>query len=149
MKKLELLCVGRIKEDYLNAGINEYLKRLSRYCAASVREIPDRKDDVGAVEAESADILAAQSGYTVLADLRGKELTSEQLAAALEKAYLTRDKVQFVIGGSRGVTDEVRKRADLVVSFGKFTFPHRLMRLIVVEQLYRAFTIGAGTAYHK
>ena len=149
MKKLELLCVGKIKEDYLNAGINEYLKRLSRYCSATVREIPDRKDDVNACEAESADILAAKSGYTVLADLRGKEMTSEQLSAALEKAYLTCDKVQFVIGGSRGVTDEVRSRADLVVSFGKMTFPHRLMRLIAAEQLYRAFTISAGTAYHK
>ena len=149
MKKLELLCVGKIKEDYLNAGINEYLKRLGRYCSVSVREIPDRRDDGGAREAESADILAAKSGYTVLADLKGRELTSEQFSAALEKAYLTNDKVQFVIGGSRGVTDEVRRRADLAVSFGKFTFPHRLMRLIAVEQLYRAFTISAGTSYHK
>ena len=149
MKKLELLCVGKIKEDYLNAGINEYLKRLGRYCSVSVREIPDRKDDGAAREAESADILAAESGYKVLADLKGRELTSEQFADALDKAYLTNGKVQFIIGGSRGVTEEVRRSADLIVSFGKMTFPHRLMRLIASEQLYRAFTIIAGTSYHK
>ena len=149
MKKLELLCVGRIKEEYLRSGIDEYITRLGRYCAASVREIPDRPDGERAAKEESADILAAAGGYVILADLRGRQLTSEEFADALDRAYLRSDRVQFIIGGSRGVTDEVRNRADLVVSFGKMTYPHKLMRLIAAEQLYRAFAITAGTAYHK
>ena len=149
MKKLELLCVGKIKEDWLTRGIDEYLKRLGRYCSASVRELPDRPDDGRAAERESEELLSAMNGYVILADIGGKPLTSEQLAEAIDRAYLTADKVQFVIGGSRGVTDEVKKRADLAVSFGRVTYPHRLMRLIAAEQLYRAFTITAGTAYHK
>lgn len=149
MKKLELLCVGKIKEDYLRAGIDEYLKRLGRYCSVCVREIPDRPDDGRAAEAESRELLALAGGYVILADIGGRQLTSEELASAIDAAYMKSDKVQFVIGGSRGVTDEVRRRADLRVSFGRVTYPHRLMRLIAAEQLYRAFTITAGTSYHK
>ena len=149
MKKLEILCVGKIKERYINDGIDEYLKRLGRYCSVSVREIPDRQDDGRAADEESKELLSAMSGYVILADIGGALFTSEQLADTIDKAYLTSDKVQFVIGGSRGVTDAVRRGADCRVSFGRMTFPHRLMRLIAAEQLYRAFTITAGTSYHK
>ncbi len=149
MKKLELLCVGKIKEDWLTRGIDEYLKRLGRYCSASVRELPDRPDDGRAAERESEELLSAMNGYVILADIGGKPPTSGQLAQAIDPADLTADKVQFVIGGSRGVTEEVKKPADLAVSFGRVTYPHRLMRLIAAEQLYRVFTITAGTAYHK
>ncbi len=149
MKKLELLCVGKIKEDWLTRGIGEYVKRLGRYCSVTVREISDRPDDGRAAETESRELVGALNGYVVLADIGGSLLTSEELAAAIDRAYLGSDRVQFVIGGSRGVTDEVRRRADLRVSFGRVTYPHRLMRLIAAEQLYRAFSIIAGTSYHK
>ena len=149
MRKLELLCVGKIKESYYRDGIAEYLKRLGRFCNASVVEIPDLADDVGAAEKESKALLSRMDGFVILSDLRGKLLTSEELAATLERGYLRAPKVQFVIGGSRGVTDEVRARADAVVAFGRMTFPHRLMRLIAAEQLYRAFTISENVQYHK
>ena len=149
MRKLELLCVGKIKESYYRGGIAEYLKRLGRFCDASVVEIPDLADDVGAAEKESKALLSRMDGFVILSDLRGKLLTSEELAATLERGYLRAPKVQFIIGGSRGVTDEVRKAADAVVSFGRMTYPHRLMRLIAAEQLYRAFTISENVQYHK
>ena len=149
MRKLELLCVGKIKESYYRDGIAEYLKRLGRFCDASVVEIPDLADDVGAAEKESKALLSRMDGFVILSDLRGKLLTSEELAATLERGYLRAPKGQFVIGGSRGVTDEVRARADAVVAFGRMTFPHRLMRLIAAEQLYRAFTISENVQYHK
>lgn len=149
MRKLELLCVGKIKESYYRDGIAEYLKRLGRFCDASVVEISDLADDVGAAEKESKALLSRMDGFVILSDLRGKLLTSEELAATLERGYLRAPKVQFVIGGSRGVTDEVRARADAVVAFGRMTFPHRLMRLIAAEQLYRAFTISENVQYHK
>ena len=149
MRKLELLCVGKIKESYYRDGIAEYLKRLGRFCDASVVEIPDLADDVGAAEKESKALLLRMDGFVILSDLRGKLLTSEELAATLERGYLRAPKVQFVLGGSRGVTDEVRARADAVVAFGRMTFPHRLMRLIAAEQLYRAFTISENVQYHK
>lgn len=149
MRKLELLCVGKIKESYYRDGIAEYLKRLGRFCDASVVEIPDLADNVGAAEKESKALLSRMDGFVILSDLRGKLLTSEELAATLERGYLRAPKVQFVIGGSRGVTDEVRARADAVVAFGRMTFPHRLMRLIAAEQLYRAFTISENVQYHK
>ena len=149
MRKLELLCVGKIKESYYRDGIAEYLKRLGRFCDASVVEIPDLADDEGAAEKESKALLSRMDGFVILSDLRGKLLTSEELAATLERGYLRAPKVQFVIGGSRGVTDEVRARADAVVAFGRMTFPHRLMRLIAAEQLYRAFTISENVQYHK
>ena len=149
MKKLELLCVGKIKEDYLNAGIAEYIKRLNRFCSVSVTEIPDRPDTPSAAEEESRALAAKLDGYVVLADIGGRLVTSAEFADMIERAYSVRDKVQLVIGGSRGVTDTVRSRADARVSFGRMTYPHKLMRLIAAEQLYRAFTITAGMPYHK
>ncbi|MBQ7227516.1 MAG: 23S rRNA (pseudouridine(1915)-N(3))-methyltransferase RlmH [Clostridia bacterium] len=149
MKKLELLCVGKIKEKYFNDGISEYIKRLGKYAEVTVTEIPDVKDDGRSAEIESKAILSKLSGYVILTDLRGKMLTSEEFSDLIDSAYLTASKVQVVIGGSRGVTEEVRKRADALVAFGKMTYPHRLMRLIVAEQVYRAFSIVSGSEYHK
>lgn len=149
MRKLELLCVGKIKEKYYRDGIDEYLKRLGRFAEVSVAELPDLADDGRAAELESKALLARMSGFTVLTDLRGRALDSAEFSRLVCGAYLRAPKVQLVIGGSRGVTDEVRARADAVVSFGKITYPHRLMRLIAAEQLYRAFCIEAGTEYHK
>lgn len=149
MKRLEILCVGKIKETYFKDGIAEYIKRLGKYCDVTVTELPDEKDDGRAAEEESKALLSRMNGFTILTDLRGKQPTSEEFSALVQSAYLRTSKVQVIIGGSRGVTDEVRARADATVSFGRMTFPHRLMRLIVAEQLYRAFAIEEGSAYHK
>ena len=142
MKRLELLCVGKIKEDYLNAGIAEYVKRLGRYCDVVVTALPDMPDSPTEAEEESKALSARFDGFVILADIGGKAVTSEEFSELIGRAYLTHPKVQFVIGGSRGVT-------DARVSFGRVTYPHKLMRLIAAEQLYRAFTIAEGLPYHK
>ncbi len=149
MKKLEILCVGKIKEKYFTDGVDEYIKRLGKYCDVSVVELPDSRDDGRAAEIESEALLARMNGFCILTDLRGEQLSSEEFASLLDNAYMRASKVRIVIGGSRGVTDAVRARADALVSFGRMTYPHRLMRVIVAEQAYRAFSILAGSSYHK
>ena len=148
VKKATILCVGKIKEKYFTDGIAEYAKRLSRFCDFSVVEVPDEPGDAE-VRKESDALLGRLGGYVILLDLGGKELTSPEFATAIDKAYLTAPEITFVIGGSRGVDDRVRTKANMRVSFGKVTYPHQLMRLILTEQIYRAFNILAGTPYHK
>ena len=148
MKKVTILCVGKIKEKYILDGIAEYAKRLSRFCAFDVVEIPDEKGG-GEVKKESDVLLTKMKGYCILLDLKGKQITSPQLSASMEKAYLTSPEITFIIGGSEGVDDRVRQRADERIAFGAVTYPHQLMRLILTEQIYRAFNISANTPYHK
>lgn len=148
VKKATVLCVGKIKEKYFTDGIAEYAKRLGRFCDFSIAEIPDEAGDAE-IRRESDELLRRLRGYVVLLDIGGKELSSPEFASAIDKAYLTAPEITFVIGGSRGVDDRVRAKADLRVSFGKVTYPHQLMRLILAEQIYRAFNILAGTPYHK
>lgn len=151
MKKLRIVAVGKIKEKYLLDGIAEYAKRLGKYCAFCVTELADYAT-ADAVKRESDEILAAlakEKSFTVLLDLGGRELDSPEIAETLDRAYLTSPEVTFVIGGSTGVDDRVRAAADLRLSLGRATFPHKLMRLILAEQIYRAFTIIEGTPYHK
>ncbi len=146
MKKIRLVAVGKLKEKFYASACAEYIKRLSRFAEISVVEIKDRADGI---TAESTDVLAALKGYTVLADLGGESMSSEEFSAFLSDALTKNDIVTFVIGGSCGVDDRVKKRADKRLSFGKMTYPHMLMRVIALEQIYRAFTISEGMPYHK
>lgn len=148
MKKVTVLCVGKIKEKYLLDGIAEYAKRLGRYCDFSVAEIPDFAGD-SAVKRESDMLLDRIKGYCILLDLKGKMITSPELSAVMDKAYLSSPEITFVIGGSEGVDERVRQKANERIAFGKVTYPHQLMRLILTEQIYRAFNISANTPYHK
>ena len=148
MKKVTVLCVGKIKETYLTQGIAEYAKRLSRFCSFEIVELPDISG-ANEVQKESDALLGKIKGFCILLDLKGKQLTSPQLSAVMDKAYLTSPEITFVIGGSEGVDDRVRARADERVAFGLVTYPHQLMRLILTEQIYRAFNISANTPYHK
>ena len=148
MKKVNLLCVGKIKEKYLRDGIEEYAKRLQRYCSFCITELND-VSGVDEVKVESDALLSKMKGFVILCDIEGKLLTSPQLSDAMEKAYLTQPEITFIIGGSEGVDERVRNRADLRISFGRVTFPHQLMRLMLTEQIYRAFNIAANTPYHK
>ena len=148
MKKVTVLCVGKIKEKFISDGIAEYAKRLTRFCEFRVEEISD-ECGADAVRRESDALLKKMNGFCVLTDIGGKELSSPQLASVMDKAYLTVPEITFIIGGSEGVDDRVREKADLKVSFGKVTYPHMLMRLILTEQIYRAFNILAKTPYHK
>jgi len=150
LKKIELLCVGKIKEPYFTAALHEYAKRLSRFCAFSVTEIPDAGDSPESVLKESAAILQKIGGFSVLLDRAGEPVTSEGFSKAIDAAF-TRgaDKVHVIIGGSRGVSGELKSAADKTFSFGAVTYPHQLMRVIAAEQIYRAMCILNGTPYHK
>lgn len=146
MKKIKLVVVGKLKERFYADACNEYLKRLSRFADVSVVEIKDRADDVAA---ESSDVLAALSGYVVLFDIHGESPTSEQFSSLVCSSLERFDALTFVIGGSCGVDERVKNRADKRISFGSVTYPHMLMRVIALEQIYRAFTIKEGLPYHK
>lgn len=156
MLSVNVVCIGKIKEAFYRDAIEEYAKRLSRFCRFSVIELAEKQltgkndADISIVkEDEGKRIVQAVKGYVIALDMRGEQLTSEQLSAKLSKLTDTTSTVTFVIGGSYGLSDNVLKRADYKLSFGKMTFPHQLMRVIAAEQIYRAFTIAEGSGYHK
>ena len=157
---ISIVTVGKLKEKYLKQGIEEYLKRLGSYAKVEVIEVPDEKapeelsdtEMVQVKQKEGERILAKISPdtYVIALAINGKLKSSEELADTLDKlATYGKSKIAFVIGGSLGLSDEILKRADEQLSFSKMTFPHQLMRLILVEQVYRAFRINRGEPYHK
>lgn len=145
MQKVTIVCVGKIKESFYREAVAEYAKRLSRFVNFSVCEIPEGKS----LEDEGKDILRAAKGYIVALCIEGKKLSSEALAAELKKQYDRGENVTFIIGSSCGLCDEVKRAADLKLSFSDMTFPHQLMRVILSEQIYRAYMINSGSEYHK
>mgnify|MGYP006066120119 FL=1 len=156
MINVSIVCIGKLKEGYLREASAEYAKRLGRFCRFSVRELPEKQTegkseaDIAAVKrAEGERIVGAVKGHVIALDGRGKQISSEELAELLKKKAQTSSEIDFVIGGSYGLSDEVRARADEVISFGRITFPHQLIRIVAQEQIYRAFTINAGITYHK
>jgi 23S rRNA (pseudouridine1915-N3)-methyltransferase len=157
---ISVITVGKLKEKYLKQGIDEYLKRLSAYAKVEIIEVPDEKapevlsnsemEQVKKKEGERILAKISQDTYVIALAIKGKMMTSEELADSLDKlATYGKSKVAFIIGGSLGLSNEVLKRADEGLSFSKMTFPHQLMRLILVEQVYRAFRINRGEPYHK
>lgn len=153
---VNIVCIGKIKEAFYRDALEEYAKRLSRFCKFNVVELAEKQlagkndADVRIVrEDEGKRIVQAVKGYVIALDMRGQQLTSEELSAKLVKLTDTTSMITFVIGGSYGLADCVLERADYKLSFGKMTFPHQLMRVIAAEQIYRAFTIAEGSGYHK
>jgi 23S rRNA (pseudouridine1915-N3)-methyltransferase len=157
---ISIVTVGKLKEKYLKQGIDEYLKRLSAYAKVEVIEVPDEKAPEELSEIEMAQVKGKEGerilskispdAHVIALAIEGKMRTSEELADNLDKlATYGKSKVAFVIGGSLGLSDEVMKRANETLSFSKMTFPHQLMRLILVEQIYRAFRINRNEPYHK
>lgn len=157
---IELICVGKLKEKYLKQGIAEYMKRLSAYANVSIVEVADEPtadqmsdteiEQVLAKEAEKIKTRLDPQRKVIVLAIEGKVISSEELASQLEQYATYGDsKVSFIIGGSLGLADELKKRSDLSISFGRITLPHQLMRLVLVEQIYRAFRIKSGHAYHK
>lgn len=154
MLKINIICVGKIKEKYIVEGINEFSKRLGRYVKLNFIELKDGADNIVnvAINKESKSLLDAINkniGYNILLDLKGKGLTSEELAEKIDTLTLNVSTINFIIGGSNGYNDEVRNVSDMRISFSKMTFPHQLMRLILVEQIYRAICINNNISYHK
>lgn len=153
MIKLNIVAVGKLKEKFWTDAIKEYSKRISKYAEFSVTECPEGTDEGNAErlqKQEEAGILKKLKGYVVLMAIEGEMIKSEELASLIENES-TRgvSEFTFIIGGSRGVSEEVKKRANKLISFGRVTYPHQLMRVILSEQLYRATTIINKTSYHK
>lgn len=157
MIKVNVVAVGKVKEKYFADGIAEYSKRLSRYCEFKITEVAEenyQKAD-GAIintikEKEGERIIPHLKGYVYAMAIEGKKTSSERFAAVIKSLC---DKgngvITFVIGGSYGLSDAVKDRADELLSFSDMTFPHTLFRLMLTEQIYRAFSINGGSAYHK
>jgi len=147
---LTILCIGKLKEKYWQDACAEYIKRLGRFAKLEIIELVESKSDD--VDEESRMLLERipKGALTVALDVGGKSLSSEGLADFISKKTVEgTSHICFIIGGSNGYNDEVRKAADLRLSFSSFTFPHQLMRVILLEQIYRAFKINAGEKYHK
>lgn len=156
---INIICVGKIKEKYFTDAINEYAKRLSRFAKFSVIEVPDekipdnasKKEEEFIREKEGGKILAKipQNAYVIALCIEGTELSSENLAQKIADISMEASNIAFIIGGSLGLSDEVKARAKLKLSFGRMTLPHQLMRVVLAEQIYRAFKINNNETYHK
>ena len=155
MLKVNLVCVGKVKEKYFADGIAEYAKRLKRFCDFNITEVSEQtaKESSGisaVIDAEGKTVAAKLRGAVYVAAVEGERFSSEKLAKEIKNcADNGQGVITFVIGGSFGLSDEVKKRADKLISFSDMTFPHTLFRLMLTEQIYRAFCIIAGTPYHK
>lgn len=154
MVKINFVVVGKIKESYYREALSEYLKRLSAYAKVNVIEVkeenpPLEQDVKKTLETEGRNIIEKLKGKVIVLAIEGKKNSSEALSSLI-KGYVDKgEEMTFVIGSSRGLSDEVKNKADVKLSFSDMTFPHALMRVILAEQIYRAFTIIAGTGYHK
>lgn len=157
--KITIACVGKIKEKYLTAGIDEYSKRLTPFCKLETIAIneekmpedptPALKEQVLEKETQRLIAIIPENSYVILLDVVGKQLSSPELAAKIDALTLAgKSHLTFVIGGAFGYTDALRKRADFAISFSKMTFTHQMIRLLLVEQIYRAFKISRGEKYH-
>ena len=154
---LRIVCVGKLKEKYLKDGIEEYAKRLSRFCKFEIIEVseellPDTspKSIQNVKIAEGERIISKLKGYSIALDLKGKMLTSEELSQKVSSLKQSgTSTLTFVIGGSYGLSQEVLNKCDFSLCFGAITYPHQLIRLVLTEQIYRAFMIEEGSAYHK
>ena len=154
MFKVNLVCVGKVKEKYFADGIYEYVKRLKRFCDFNVTEVAEEnvKDLSGAMiaEKEGKNILPKLRGTVFALAIEGKKYSSEEFSKEIKKqADGGAGEITFVVGGSYGLSEEVKNKADGLISFSDMTFPHTLFRLMLTEQIYRAFCITAGTPYHK
>ncbi len=158
--RIRLLCVGRLKESFYTAAVAEFTKRLSRFAEVVVVELADERIPDGASAAEIERVRRAEcrrieerfaeGEYIVALDPRGGKLSSEGLAQRIDGIMLRgTSRIAFVIGGSCGLTEELRRRADMVLSFSDMTFSHQIFRIMLLEQLYRAFKIINGEPYHK
>ncbi|SCY60400.1 23S rRNA (pseudouridine(1915)-N(3))-methyltransferase RlmH [Alkaliphilus peptidifermentans] len=157
---ITIISVGRLKEKYLKAGVDEYSKRLTRYCKLNIIEVADEKAPENLSDTEIKMIKDKEAEgifkhikdgmYVIVLDIKGKMISSEDLANKLQDLGVSgNSQIVFIIGGSLGVADILLKRADFKLSFSPMTFPHQLMRLILLEQVYRGFRIIKGEPYHK
>ncbi len=158
--KVNIICLGKLKEKYIKDGIAEYTKRLSRFCNLNIIELPDEKIPDNATDGEMKKVISLEGekikkhisdqSFKIALCVEGKQLSSEDFASKINNVtVLGKSEITFVIGGSLGLSEDIKKMCDMRLSFSMFTYPHMLMRLILVEQIYRAFKINSGEEYHK
>lgn len=156
MIKINILAIGDIKEEYLKQGISEYIKRISRFADIKIIEIKEHNptssnpSDISiALQKDAIDIKKKIKGYPICLDILGKNLDSVEFSNYLDKLSLKTSEITIIIGASNGLSEEIKSQCKDKISFSKMTFPHQLMRLILLEQIYRAFTIINNISYHK
>ena len=159
MLTIQIICIGKLKETYLTSAINEYRKRLSRYCKLDILELPDEKipdklntslsHEIKTKECNSILRHIKKDSFVIALDLKGKEFTSEAFSSELEKISMFSSHLTFVIGGSLGLTHDLLMTCNQRICFSKMTFPHQLFRLFLLEQIFRAFKISNGETYHR
>lgn len=159
MLNINIICIGKLKESYLREASQEYIKRMKPLCKLSVIELseertgdnPSQAEILHTVNAESERISAkiGKGDYVIAMCVEGRNISSEELSRRLDDVSLRFGTVDLLIGGSWGLSDELKTRADFRLSMGKMTFPHQLCRVMLLEQIYRAFQISRGTKYHK
>ncbi|MBR5662180.1 MAG: 23S rRNA (pseudouridine(1915)-N(3))-methyltransferase RlmH [Bacilli bacterium] len=144
---IEVICLGKIKEEYLKDLISDYTKRINKYLKLTVKELPDSQNILD----EEASIIKAldNKSYKILLDINGKKLNSVELSNLIDKTFISYPKITFIIGGSDGVTDKIKSIVDYRLSFSDFTFPHGLFRGVLLEQIYRSLKIINHESYHK
>lgn len=150
---MKLICVGKIKEKYLNDAIDEYKKRLSKYTKLDIVVLPDISyNEIDKVKKEEGKLILKhlkETDNVIILDINGIELSSVELTNKLYRLESVNSNITFIIGGSYGLSDEVKKRANFSLSFSKLTFPHQLFRVILLEQIYRTYKIRNNENYHK
>ncbi len=143
---IKIICPGKIKEEYLRKAVDDYKKRISKYHKIEIIEVED-----STMDEEEKRILKHidNKDFVITLEIKGNNLTSEEFAEKIDKCFITNSCICFVIGGSLGLSEEVKKRSNYKLSFSSFTFPHQLFRVILLEQVYRAFKILNNETYHK
>ena len=150
---IRIICVGKIKEKYLRDAIDEYSKRLSKYTKLEIIEVKDEsignEKDILKKESISIDKYINDKDYNIVLAIEGEELSSKTFAKKLDNIFNYSSNINFIIGGSLGIDDSIKEKANLKLSFSRMTYPHQLFRVILLEQIYRAFKIINNESYHK
>ena len=159
MLTINIICVGKIKEKFLKAALDEYLKRLSKYCKLNILELPDEKipekinpnieNEIKSKECTNIINHIKKDSYVICLDLTGKELSSEQFSKNIENISMQSSQITFIIGGSLGLNQQILSLANQKICFSKMTFPHQLIRVFLLEQIFRAFKISNNETYHR
>lgn len=148
---IKIICVGKQKENYLISATKEYIKRISKYTKIEIVEIKDEKIIAKAPIIEGEKILEKikPQEYVITLEIEGNQITSPKLAQKIKNTFIHNSVITFIIGGSYGLSEKVKQRSNYSLSFSKMTFPHQLFRVILLEQIYRAFKINNNESYHK
>lgn len=159
MLNIQIICIGKLKETYLKSAIDEYRKRLSRYCKLDILELPDERipekvniklmDEIKAKECCNILSHIKKDSYVIALDLKGNQHTSEEFSSEIQKLSMVSSHITFIIGGSLGLTNDLLNQCHQKICFSKMTFPHQLIRVFLLEQLFRAFKIANGETYHR